>query len=39
MVEEMIEETDEEMCNIVDSSFSRKAKMLPVTFVIKAKKI
>lgn len=39
MIEEMIEETDEDIRSTVETSFSRKAKMLPVTFVIKATKI
>lgn len=40
MIEQMIEETDEDM--IPDGSgndFVNKAKMLPVTFVIKARKL
>lgn len=39
MIEEMIEETDEDMRRSLESKFSEKAKMLPVTFVIKAKKM
>ncbi len=39
MIVEMIEETDEDIRNAVDTRFAQKAKMLPVTFVIKAIKI
>ncbi len=39
MISEMLEETDEDIRKAVDTKFSKKAKMLPVTFVIKAIKI
>lgn len=39
MIEEMIEETDEDMLRKAETKFSKKAKMLPVTFVIKAIKL
>lgn len=37
----MVEETDDEMLQSWDdnSDFAKKAKMLPVTFVIKARKL
>lgn len=39
-IEQMIEESDEEMIAAQgENEFSKKAKMLPVTFVIKARKI
>lgn len=38
VIEEMIEESDNEILESIDSKFAQKAKMLPVTFVIKAKK-
>jgi len=38
VIEEMIEESDEEMTEMDKGHFARKAAMLPVTFVIKAKK-
>lgn len=38
IVEEMIEESQEEIIQSVNSKFSEKAKMLPVTFVIKGRK-
>lgn len=37
-IEQMIEESDDEMMQSNDSDFANKAKMLPVTFVIKARK-
>jgi hypothetical protein len=38
--EEMIEESDDEIIQLYkDSNFAKKAKMLPVTFVIKARKL
>ncbi len=37
-IEQMIEESDDEMMRSNDSDFAKKAKMLPVTFVIKARK-
>ena len=40
MIEEMIEESDEDMIEAdKESDFAKKAKMLPVTFVIKARKL
>ena len=39
-IEEMIEESDDEIIQLYkDSDFAKKAKMLPVTFVIKARKL
>ncbi|MCS7464047.1 class I SAM-dependent methyltransferase [Paenibacillus doosanensis] len=38
-IEQMIEESDDEMIQSRDGSFAKKAKMLPVTFVIKARKL
>lgn len=39
-IEQLVEETDEDfICADGDSSFGKKARMLPVTFVIKARKI
>ncbi len=36
----MIEESDDEIIQLKkDSDFAKKAKMLPVTFVIKARKL
>ncbi len=37
-IEEMIEQSDEDILQSRNSSFAQKAKMLPVTFVIKARK-
>jgi SAM-dependent methyltransferase len=39
VIEQMIEESDDEMMQSRDSGFAKKAKMLPVTFVIKARKL
>lgn len=41
VIEQMIEQTDNELMKLQDenSDFLRKAKMLPVTFVIKARKL
>ena len=39
IIEEMIEESDSDMTSSRKTDFSEKAKMLPVTFVIKAKKV
>ncbi|MBI9013121.1 MAG: methyltransferase domain-containing protein [Clostridiales bacterium] len=39
VIEEMIEESDNEILESNDSKFAQKAKMLPVTFVIKARKL
>ena len=38
-IEELIEESDEDMIKDGSDDFSEKAKMLPVTFVIKARKL
>ena len=38
MIEQLVEESDEEMFTKENSDFEKKAKMLPVTFVIKARK-
>lgn len=38
-IEELVEESDRELIQKDGSNFARKAEMLPVTFVIKAKKI
>jgi len=38
VIEEMIEESDDEMIESRDNKFAQKAKILPVTFVIKARK-
>ncbi|MGG1518532.1 class I SAM-dependent methyltransferase [Paenibacillus oryzisoli] len=38
VIEEMIEESDEDMMQSRSGDFAQKAKMLPVTFVIKARK-
>ena len=40
IIEEMIEESDDEIIQLYkDDDFAKKAKMLPVTFVIKARKL
>lgn len=40
LIEQMIEETDEDIINAYgEDDFSNKAKMLPVTFIIKARKL
>ena len=39
VIEEMIEESQEDLLKASRSSFSDKAQMLPVTFVIKARKL
>jgi len=39
VIEQMIEESDDEIVQKNNSDFARKAKMLPVTFVIKARKL
>lgn len=39
LIEELIEESEEEITSKRSGSFSNKAKLLPVTFVIKARKI
>jgi Methylase involved in ubiquinone/menaquinone biosynthesis len=38
VIEQLVEESDDEMLQARNSDFARKAKMLPVTFVIKATK-
>lgn len=38
VIEQMIEESDEEILKNNDSNFAKKARMLPVTFVFKARK-
>lgn len=39
VIEQMIEESDDEIIQKANSDFARKAKMIPVTFVIKARKL
>lgn len=42
VIEQMIEQTDDEIMQSRDdksSEFAKKAKMLPLTFVIKARKL
>ena len=39
VIEQMIEQSDDEILQSEDSDFAKKAKMLPVTFVIKARKL
>lgn len=40
VIDQMIEESDEDIIKLQkDSDFAKKAKMLPVTFVIKARKL
>lgn len=39
MIQKLIEDNDDDLINAEESNFSRKAKMLPVTFVIKARKV
>jgi ubiquinone/menaquinone biosynthesis C-methylase UbiE len=39
IIEEMIEESHEDLLEASDSVFAKKAEMLPVTFVIKSRKI
>lgn len=38
-IEELVEESEEALLNSKDSQFAKKAKILPVTFVMKARKI
>lgn len=38
VIEQLLEESDEEMLKDKNSEFAKKARMLPVTFVIKARK-
>lgn len=39
VIEELVEQSDEDLINASNSKFAEKAGMLPVTFVIKARKI
>ncbi|GIO84942.1 hypothetical protein J25TS5_18740 [Paenibacillus faecis] len=41
VIEQMVEQSDEELMELrdVNSEFAKKAKMLPITFVIKARKL
>jgi SAM-dependent methyltransferase len=39
VIEQMVEESDDEMVQSRNNDFAKKAKMLPVTFVIKARKL
>lgn len=40
VIEQMIEESDDEIIQSrSDSDFAKKAKMLPVTFVVKSRKL
>jgi SAM-dependent methyltransferase len=39
VIEEMIEQSDDEILQSRNNEFAKKAKMLPVTFVIKARKL
>ncbi|MCH4890079.1 helix-turn-helix domain-containing protein [Acidaminobacter sp. JC074] len=39
VIEELVEESQEDLIKASDSVFSKKASMLPVTFVIKARKL
>ncbi|MFL1673154.1 class I SAM-dependent methyltransferase [Paenibacillus dendritiformis] len=39
VIEQMIEQSDDEIMQSDNSDFAKKAKMLPVTFVIKARKL
>lgn len=39
MIQKLVEDNDDDLINAEESNFSRKAKMLPVTFVIKARKV
>ncbi|KRF13555.1 class I SAM-dependent methyltransferase [Paenibacillus sp. Soil787] len=39
VIEQMIEQSDDEIMQSRNSDFAKKAKMLPVTFVIKARKL
>lgn len=39
VIEQLIEESDEEIIRAADSEFAKKASILPVTFVIKARKL
>ncbi len=39
IIEQMIEESDDDIMQNKNSDFAKKAKMLPVTFVIKARKL
>ncbi len=39
VIEQMIEQSDDDILKSSDSNFAKKAKMMPVTFVIKARKM
>ncbi len=39
LYEQLIEESDDELIQLQNDDFANKAKMLPVTFVIKARKL
>ncbi|OXM17266.1 class I SAM-dependent methyltransferase [Paenibacillus herberti] len=39
LIEQMIEESDDEIMQSINDDFAKKAKMLPVTLVIKARKL
>jgi hypothetical protein len=39
VIEQMIEESDDEIMKNNNSDFAKKGKMLPVTFVVKARKL
>lgn len=39
VIEELVEQSDDEIIQARDSDFAKKAKMLPVTFVVKARKL
>lgn len=38
-IEQLIEESDEELRQLQNDDFANKAKMLPITFVVKARKL
>lgn len=39
VIDELVEQSDEDMIQGDNSDFAKKAKMLPVTFVVKARKL
>ena len=39
VIEQMIEESDDDIIRNSNSDFAKKAKMLPVTFIVKARKL
>ena len=39
VIEQMIEESDDDIIRNKNSDFAKKAKMLPVTFIVKARKL